>query len=71
MSNTFTVDLAERVLASYFFTLIALLLADGFDFTNVTALKAAALAAIPAALSVIKGFIARSIGDPNSASLVR
>jgi hypothetical protein len=49
---------------------VTLLLADGFDYTNVSAVKAAGLAAIPAALSVIKGFLARAVGDVDSPSLV-
>ncbi|MGI5527094.1 holin [Streptomyces syringium] len=50
-------DIAERTLAAYVTTFLGLLLADGFDLTDISALKAAAIASIPAALSVIKGAI--------------
>lgn len=42
-------------------------LADGFDFTSISALRAAAIASIPAALSVVKGAIGTVIGDPTTA----
>lgn len=57
--SRYAIDLAERVLGAYILAFAALILADGFDFTNLGALKAAALAAVPAAISVIKGFLAR------------
>lgn len=66
----FLLDLAERTGATYAFALLGLLLADGFDLTSVGALKSAAVAAIPAALSVLKGFLAATVGDPNSAALL-
>jgi hypothetical protein len=68
--NQFYIKLAENVVGAYLLTFVTLLLADGFDYTNVSAVKAAGLAAIPAALSVIKGFLARAVGDVDSPSLV-
>lgn len=53
----------ERTIAAYLTTFIGLLLADGFDLTDVSALKAAAIAALPAALSVLKAAIGARIGD--------
>lgn len=61
-------DTVERTAAAYITTLLGLLLADGFDVTNVGALKAAAIAAIPAALSVAKAAIGARFGDPESAA---
>lgn len=67
--SLFTLKLAENVVGAYFLTFITLLLADGFDYLNVGALKAAGLAAIPAALSVLKGALAKQFGSPDSPSL--
>ncbi|MFF7730069.1 holin [Streptomyces sp. NPDC008001] len=61
-------DILERTAAAYVTTFLGLLLADGFDLTDVSALKAAAIAALPAALSVIKGAIGTRIGEKNSAA---
>ncbi|GGR19655.1 holin [Streptomyces netropsis] len=61
-------DIAERTLAAYVTTFLGLLLADGFDLTDISALKAAAIASIPAALSVIKGAIGVRLGDKSSAA---
>lgn len=66
--SAFAVNLAERVLGAYFLSLVTILLANGFDYTNVGALEAAGLAAIPAALAVIKGVLAKQFGSPDSAS---
>ncbi|GHC43110.1 holin [Streptomyces cinnamoneus] len=61
-------DIAERTLAAYVTTFLGLLIADGFDLTSVSAIKAAAIAALPAALSVIKGAIGSRFGDKGSAA---
>lgn len=63
-------DLAEQTAASYLLTFLGLLLTDGMDLTSVSALKAAAVAAIPAALMVVKGAAARKVGDPDSANFL-
>jgi len=41
------IDLAERTAATYAVTFLGLLVADGFDLTSVSALRASAVAAIP------------------------
>lgn len=66
--SLFTVKLAENVVGAYLLTFVTLLLANGFDYLDVDALKAAGLAAIPAALAVIKGALAKQFGDPSSPS---
>jgi hypothetical protein len=66
--SLFTVKLAENVVGAYFLTFVTLLLADGFNYLDLGALKAAGLAAIPAALSVLKGALAKQFGDPSSPS---
>ncbi|MFI9239925.1 holin [Streptomyces cinnamoneus] len=62
------VDIAERTLAAYVTTFLGLLIADGFDLTSVSAIKAAAIASLPAALSVIKGAIGSRFGDKGTAA---
>ncbi|MFI9204297.1 holin [Streptomyces sp. NPDC053048] len=64
------VDIAERTLAAYVTTFLGLLIADGFDLTSVSAIKAAAIAALPAALSVIKGAIGTRFGEKESAAWI-
>ncbi|MFF4380964.1 holin [Kitasatospora sp. NPDC092039] len=64
------IDLVERTVATYATAFLGLLLADGFDLTSISALKAAALAALPAALTVVKGAVATRVGDPHSAALL-
>ncbi|WP_380282122.1 holin [Kitasatospora purpeofusca] len=66
----FIIDLTERTVATYATAFLGLLLADTFDLTSIGALKAAAVAALPAALSVLKGAAASRIGDPHSAALL-
>ncbi len=62
------VDLAERVVATYIQSFLGLLLvADAID---IGAVKAALVAAAPAALAVVKGVLAKRLGDPESASVV-
>ncbi|MFB7124256.1 MULTISPECIES: holin [Streptomycetaceae] len=64
------VDLVERTVATYAVAFLGLLLADKFDLTSIGSLKAAAVAALPAALTVLKGAVATRIGDPDSAALL-
>ncbi|MEU3569405.1 holin [Kitasatospora sp. NPDC036755] len=66
----FVLDLVERTAATYVAAFLGLLLADQFDLTSISALKAAAVSALPAALSVLKGAVATRIGDPASAALL-
>jgi hypothetical protein len=66
----FWLDLTERTIATYAVTFLGLLLADGFDLTSVSALRAAAVAAIPAGLTVVKSAIASFVGDSGSAALL-
>ncbi|MEU5427045.1 holin [Streptomyces olivoreticuli] len=68
LSKKVLIDILERTLAAYVTTFLGLLIADGFDLTSVSALKAAAIAALPAALSVIKGAIGSRFGDQSSAA---
>lgn len=62
-------DLAERTVAAWALAFLGLLLASGFDYTDVGALKAAGLAAVPAALQIVYSFLASLVGDPKTAGL--
>ena len=62
-------DLFERTVIAWAFTFVGLLLAAGFDYTDLSALKAAALAGIPAALQVVYGALGGLVGDPKTAGL--
>ncbi|MGW3072381.1 holin [Kitasatospora sp. NPDC001132] len=66
----FILDLVERTVATYAVAFLGLLLADQFDLTSLSALKAAAVAALPAALTVLKGAISTFVGDPTTAGLL-
>ncbi|MGW1979230.1 holin [Streptomyces sp. NPDC001889] len=66
MTSRLLLDTVERTIGTYVVTLLGLLLADGVDLTDMSALRAAALASIPAALSVVKAAVGRLIGDPRT-----
>ncbi|WP_171167359.1 holin [Streptomyces sp. I05A-00742] len=68
MNKKVLADIAERTIAAYLTTFLGLLITDGFDLTDISALRAAAIAAIPAGLSVIKGALGRYVGDKDSAA---
>jgi hypothetical protein len=70
MTKKFLADLAERAASTYAQAFLGLELAAGTDLLNVGGIKVAAIAALPAALSVIKSALAGQTGD-KSASLVR
>ncbi|MGW6566433.1 holin [Streptomyces sp. NPDC054975] len=63
-------DTVERVAGTYAVAFLGLLLADGFDLTSLSAVKAAAIAAIPAGLSVLKAAIGSLIGDKSTVGWV-
>ena len=62
-----------RVMGTYVQTWIGLVVVIGADGTNTvdfTQMKPALLAAIPAALGVLKGYIASKFGDPSTAGFL-
>ncbi|MFF9197350.1 holin [Streptomyces sp. NPDC014779] len=69
MSRLF-LDTVERVVGTYAVAFLGLLLADGFDYTSLGSLKAAAIAAIPAGLSVLKAAVGQAIGDKSTVGWV-
>lgn len=70
-TRTFVADLLERAVATYVQALIGLLIVSGV--TDLAAVQSAAIAAIPAALSVIKSYIAERYapGTLSPASLAK
>lgn len=71
-SSTFFKDLAERVVATAAQAAIAVVAVTGFDVTDTGDLTLAGKVALAAALlAVLKAFAARSVGNPESASLVK
>ncbi len=70
----FVRDFLERVVATYAEVFIGLLILGWADVAHVGALsvvETAAIAAVPAALSALKAFIAKYRSEPDSASLAR
>ncbi len=65
-SREFLLDAAERVVSTYVQVFLGLIITSGV--TDVNAVQAAALAAIPAALSALMAVIASRFGDPDTAS---
>ena len=70
----YLLDLLERVVATYVETLAGLLIVGWTDFTDIAGFldfgTSAAVAAVPAALAVVKGGLARFRGDRENPSLV-
>ncbi len=67
-SKPFLRDVAERAVSTYVQAFIGLLIAGTFVL-NIGSVTAAAVAALPAALSVVKSALASRVGDAGSASL--
>jgi hypothetical protein len=68
-ARTYARDLAERVLATFVATLAGVLVAAGpADMFNLDFWEGAFAAALAAAGSLLKGVLARVVGDKNSAS---
>ena len=71
ISRSFLVDLAERAISTYVQGFLGLLIAAGV--TSLDTIQAAAVAAIPAALSVVKSLLAEKFvpGTVSPASLAQ
>lgn len=63
-------SLAELVSLTYAVSFLGLVTAAGFDLTDLSALKAAALAAVPSALVVVYGAAVKGLGNRQSALAV-
>lgn len=68
MNLRFVADLAERTVATYVQAALGLLLADSTGMISISGVKAAAVAAIPAALAVVKAALAGSVLSSGTAS---
>jgi hypothetical protein len=72
-TKKYWVDVTERVIATYLEAFLGLMIGSAFVDSgklNMGAVAAAGIAALPAALSLIKALVASRLGDPASASLV-
>lgn len=67
---TYAKSLFELVFLTYVVTLLGLLTANGFDITDVSAVKAAVLAAFPSVLAVLYGAAVKALGNRQSALAV-
>ena len=67
--NRYLLELVERVGAVYGVTFLALVTTPGFDLTDVSGLRAAGIAAVPAGLMVVYGALAAFVGDRSPALL--
>ena len=68
MTRQLAIDIAERMIATAVQAFAATLLAAPVFSIDVSALKAAGLAALAAVLSILKGVAASRLGDPTSAA---
>lgn len=66
--RSFAADVLERAVATYIQAALMFLIAA--DTLDVSVLKAAALSAIPAALSVVKSMVAAKVGVKGTAALL-
>ena len=69
MTKEYVLDLAERVAATFAAGAIAVLTTNGADITELSLWQSAGVAGAAAALSLIKGLLARYVGDEASAGL--
>lgn len=68
--NRYLLSLTERVAATYAVTFLGLVLARTASLTDLSSVRDAAIASIPAALQVVYGVLARYVGDPNTPALL-
>ena len=62
-------DLLERVVSTFAAGALAVLVTNVADLTNIGLWKGAAVAGAAAVVSLLKGVLAKSTGDPESAGL--
>jgi hypothetical protein len=67
----YLVDLADRTFWTYVQTASGLVMADQFNWLSLDSWQAAAVAAVPAALAVVKGGIAKFVNDPETATFLK
>jgi hypothetical protein len=69
MNKAFLLDLTERTVATYAQAFAGLLLADSTHLMSLGTVRAAAVAALPAVLAVVKGALGGSIFSGSAAWL--
>lgn len=70
MSRGYWIDLGERVATTYAVSFVGMMAAHGVRMLDVSAVRSAALAAIPACVSVVLGLMGAKVGSPSTASLL-
>jgi hypothetical protein len=66
VNTSFGAKLLENIVVSYLYAVVLVLSAEGANVLDVGFLQGAALAGIPAALAVVKGFLAKQVGSADS-----
>jgi len=70
MSAKYVLDLAERTVATFLFAGASVMVAAGpADLFHASTLQAAGTAGVAAALTLVKGLLAKFVGNKDSASL--
>jgi hypothetical protein len=67
--NAYFIQLVENVVVSYLYAVITFFLLHQADVLTFDLLKGAVYAGIPAALAVLKGFLATFVRSPDSPQL--
>lgn len=70
MNRRYWADLGERVVTTYGVTFAGMLMAHGSHLLAESSLRSAALAAIPACLTVLLGLLGAKVGVAGTASLL-
>lgn len=68
--SRYLIDLTERVAGTAAASFLGVELANGADIFSLNTLHAAAVAALITGATVIKGVLARFVGDPGTAALL-
>jgi hypothetical protein len=70
MTTRYFAALVERVAATYAVSFLGLVLAGTASLTDLSSVKDAAIASLPAALQVVYGVLAKFVGDPNTPAML-
>ena len=69
MTSEYAKDLAERVAATFLGGVLGVVGTNGADITSLSLWESAAVAGGVAVISLVKGLLARYVGDKESAGL--
>lgn len=70
MNKKYLLDLAERIVLTFFEAFFGALLANASGVINMPVIAAAAIAGLAAVVTLVKGLVAKPINDPNTAGFV-